>query len=236
MSLPTTRLPRLSGMVGQWGWKGHGVPVDGLGRVLALGPADENEVDLQLVGWGIGRFTVALGAVARRSRRSRGRDVVRSALVATGGAAVPQTRGCVRLGLGRDDVPASAVDGCRSGERSGRTHSRSKGPEGGRDGLSVKKPTSGRVGPARWCTGNGRGAEVLAQGEGVRLLGLHQAGAGGPAGGPPGRSGAAADARHGAAGHLPAAQHQPPVARGPGLSLPAEECENHPAQPEPAPK
>ena len=29
----------------------------------------------------------------------------------------------------------------------------------------------------------------------------------------------------------PAAQHQPQVAGEPGLSLPAEECENHPAQP-----
>ena len=48
-------------------------------------------------------------------------------------------------------------------------------------------------------------------------------------------AGAAADACHGAAGHLPASQHQPPVATAPGLSLPAAECENHPAQPEPAP-
>ena len=44
-------------------------------------------------------------------------------------------------------------------------------------------------------------------------------------------AGAAADARHGAAGHLPAAQHQPPVAGAPGLSLPVEESPNHLAQP-----
>ena len=43
-------------------------------------------------------------------------------------------------------------------------------------------------------------------------------------------SGAAADARH-----LPAAWHQPEVAGAPGLSLPAAECQDHPAQPEPAP-
>ena len=48
-------------------------------------------------------------------------------------------------------------------------------------------------------------------------------------------AGTAADAGHGVAGHLPAAQHQPPVAVEPGLSLPAEECQDHPAQPEPAP-
>ena len=48
-------------------------------------------------------------------------------------------------------------------------------------------------------------------------------------------AGAAADACHGAAGHLPAAWHHRPVSRAPGLSLPAEECENHPAQPKPAP-
>ena len=74
--------------------------------------------------------------------------------------------------------------------------SRTEEPEGNCDGLSVKKPTSGRVGPARWCTGNGRGAEALAQGEGVRLLGLHQAGTGDPGGGPRGRSGAAAGPHH----------------------------------------
>ena len=44
-------------------------------------------------------------------------------------------------------------------------------------------------------------------------------------------AGAAAHESDGAACHLPAAQHQPPVAGEPGLSLPAEECENHPAQP-----
>ena len=48
-------------------------------------------------------------------------------------------------------------------------------------------------------------------------------------------AGAAAYACHGAAGHLPAAWHHPPVSGAPGLSLPAEECENRPAQPEPAP-
>ena len=35
----------------------------------------------------------------------------------------------------------------------------------------------------------------------------------------------------GAAGHLPAAQHQPKVAGASSLSLPVEECPNHPAQP-----
>ena len=44
-------------------------------------------------------------------------------------------------------------------------------------------------------------------------------------------AGAAADARHGAAGHLPAAQHQPPVATAPGLSLPVAERQDHAARP-----
>ena len=44
-------------------------------------------------------------------------------------------------------------------------------------------------------------------------------------------AGAAADAHYGAAGHLPTAQHQPKVAGASSLSLPAEECQNHPAQP-----
>ena len=42
-------------------------------------------------------------------------------------------------------------------------------------------------------------------------------------------------ARHGATGHLPEAWHQPKVAGAPGLALPVEECQDHPAQPEPAP-
>ena len=44
-------------------------------------------------------------------------------------------------------------------------------------------------------------------------------------------AGAAADAHHGSAGHLPAAQHQPKVAGASGLSLPVEECQDHPSQP-----
>ena len=44
-------------------------------------------------------------------------------------------------------------------------------------------------------------------------------------------AGAAADARHEAAGHLPAAWHHPKVAGASSLPLPAAECENHPAQP-----
>ena len=55
------------------------------------------------------------------------------------------------------------------------------------------------------------------------------AGSAGEAGEP--EAGAAADARHGVAGHLPAAWHQPKGAGAPGLSLPAAERENHPAQP-----
>ena len=64
-----------------------------------------------------------------------------------------------------------------------------------------------------------------------RIEGL--AGAAGGKGEP--AAGAAADACHGAAGHLPAAWHQPPVAGAPGVSLPAAECQNHPVQPKPAP-
>ena len=48
-------------------------------------------------------------------------------------------------------------------------------------------------------------------------------------------AGAAADARHGVAGHLPAAWHQPKITGTPGLSLPVAECQDHPAQSEPAP-
>ena len=44
-------------------------------------------------------------------------------------------------------------------------------------------------------------------------------------------AGAAADAHHGSAGHLPAVQHQPKVAGASGLSLPVEECQDHPSQP-----
>ena len=53
--------------------------------------------------------------------------------------------------------------------------------------------------------------------------------AGGPV--PEPESGAASDAHHGAAGHLPESPHQPAGAGAPGLSLPVEECQDHPAQP-----
>ena len=48
-------------------------------------------------------------------------------------------------------------------------------------------------------------------------------------------AGAAADACHGAAGHLPAASHQPTGTGATGVPLPAEGYDDHPAQPEPAP-
>ena len=43
--------------------------------------------------------------------------------------------------------------------------------------------------------------------------------------------GRAVDESHGAAGHLPASRDQPTGAGASGLSLPVEECQNHPAQP-----
>jgi len=55
------------------------------------------------------------------------------------------------------------------------------------------------------------------------------AGSAGYAGEP--EAGAAAEARHVAAGHLPAAQHQPKGTGALGVSLPAAERQNHPAQP-----
>ena len=59
------------------------------------------------------------------------------------------------------------------------------------------------------------------------------AGTAGHAGKP--EAGAAAHATDGTAGHLPAASHQPTGAGTPGLSLPAEEPDDHPGEPEPAP-
>ena len=55
-------------------------------------------------------------------------------------------------------------------------------------------------------------------------------GAGGrPAGEP--EAGAAADAHHGAAGHLPESRRQPAGAGAPGLSLPVGKDQSYPAQP-----
>ena len=100
MSLSTTRLPRLSGMVGPWGV--------GRGTVCRLMVAGEYRHPVRparmrsTCNWwarGIVRFTVALGAFSRRSRGPKGRDVVRSGLVTTGGLPVPQTRGCAPSSL-----------------------------------------------------------------------------------------------------------------------------------------
>ena len=44
-------------------------------------------------------------------------------------------------------------------------------------------------------------------------------------------AGAAADAHHGAKGHLQASPHQPKVAAASGLSMPVEKFQDHPAQP-----